>query len=85
MSSMLATKYQRYGYVHMEPFLPGKAIMIQFIIFIIHWNVQQQKNVVVFPTHYLKSPSLARMENILYFEFNNDVLTFKVKLYFSEK
>lgn len=24
MSSMLATKYQRYGYVHMEPFLPGK-------------------------------------------------------------
>ena len=47
---MLATKYQRYGYVHMEPFLPGKAIMIQFIIFIIHWNVQQHKNVVVFPT-----------------------------------
>ena len=25
MSSMLATKYQRYGYVHMEPFLPGKV------------------------------------------------------------
>merc|ERR1711874_360888 len=24
MSSMLATKYQRYGYVHMEPFLPGE-------------------------------------------------------------
>ena len=25
MSSMLATKYQRYGYVHMQPFLPGKV------------------------------------------------------------
>jgi len=24
MSSMLATKYQRYGYVHMQPFLPGE-------------------------------------------------------------
>ena len=23
MSSMLATKYQRYGYVNMQPFLPG--------------------------------------------------------------
>jgi len=24
MSSMLATKYQRYGYVEMQPFLPGE-------------------------------------------------------------
>merc|ERR1711874_768671 len=24
MSSMLATKYQRYGYVNMQPFLPGE-------------------------------------------------------------
>ena len=43
------------------------------------------KTLLSFLLHYLKSPSLARMENILYFEFNNDVLTFKVKLYFSEK